>query len=381
MPAIGGSKAPSLTQVSNGVANGTEHRAGNRPLPRPRTLRLWGGQPAAASQRTSVVSAVSPDAVDEAGFVPINGADQWLVVRGKHRDNPVLLFVGGDGTDGPGAVLSPFVQVFAPLEDDFTIALWDPRGAGKSFVKSGGIVGPDVTIEQIVTDGIAVAATLERRFHKRKVVVVGVNFGSTVATLMALRAPALFSAYVGTGQIVTNRADRERLAYQRGLRLATAAHDVQALDDLRVSGPSPFREPRDPARIAAFLRAGAKYRPPNPSNPLQIALAAPHWTPAEIAAAMRAPAANEAAFGRAWGESFDFKALGPRFAIPVFVIQGDDNDTAPTERAREWLARVTAPQKEFYAVPVAGNHVLETHPLQYLKLLKEHVRPLAVRAE
>ncbi len=345
----------------------------------PETAIAFGQEVAPSRQDEFVIA--TPGGIDEEEFVTIGGVRQWVTIRGMDRTNPVLLIVGGTQVDGPGAILSPYVRTFLPWERDFTVVQWDPRGMGKSFVEAGGVQDPDLTLDQLVQDGLELTDYLRQRLGKSRIVLLGVNFGSTLGVKMAMARPAAFSAYVGAGQIVSNRAERERFGYDRLLRLATAAGDEAALADLRVSGPDPWREPRDPARVAAFVRAGAKYRPPNPVNPMRQALGAPHWTMEDLAASQRAAALAEQRLGRDWGEHFDFSTLGPDLAVPVFVIQGEDNDTAPTPMAQAWLDGLRAPSKTFIAIPVAGNHAIETHTADVLSALNRAVRPVAVAAD
>lgn len=318
-------------------------------------------------------------AVDEADFVPIGGIRQWVTIRGQDRANPVLLIVGGTQVDGPGAILSPYVRTFQPWEKDFTLVQWDPRGAGKTFFANGKTIGPDLTVDRLVQDGLELADYLCGHLGKRKIVLLGVNFGSTLAVKMIQAKPERFSAYVAAGQITKPRAERERFGYERLLRLATAAKDEASLADLKLAGPDVWREPRDPARIAAFQRAFVKYRSPVPANPMQEAMSAPHWTLEELMAAQGAAAQNERVLGKAWGESFDYGSLGARLKVPVFVIQGDEATSAPAPMAKAWLDGLTAPKKVFVTIPGAGNHALETHTAAYLDLLDRHVRPVASR--
>lgn len=319
--------------------------------------------------------------IDEEDFVQIGGIRQWVTIRGSDRANPVLLIVGGTQVDGPGAILSPYVRTFQPWEKDFTLVQWDPRGTGKTFVANGGALGPDLTIDRLVQDGLELADYLRGRLGKARIVLLGVNFGSTLAVKMIQARPELFSAYVAAGQIVKPRIERERYGYERLLRLATAANDEASLADLKTSGPDPFREPRDPIRVAAFQKVYVKYRAPVPANAMQEAMSAPHWTPQELMAAQAAAMQNEKVLGRAWGESFDYASLGGRFAVPVFVIQGAEDTNAPPPMAKAWLEGVKAPKTLFVTIPGAGNHALETHTAAYLALLNQHVRPIALAAE
>ncbi|GGY05004.1 alpha/beta fold hydrolase [Pseudoduganella dura] len=69
-------------------------------------------------------------AVDEAAFVPVNGIEQWVTIKGRRCSNPVVLFVHG----GPGNPLSPFAdRLFAGWERDFTLVQWDQRGSGMTY--------------------------------------------------------------------------------------------------------------------------------------------------------------------------------------------------------------------------------------------------------
>lgn len=338
------------------------------------------GTGAAALPATSSASATSSPqtAIDEEAFVQIGGIQQWVTIRGRDRANPVMLILGGTQVDGPGATLSPYTRTFEPWERDFTVVQWDQRGAGKTFVANGGAIGSDLSIERLVQDGLELTDDLRKRLGKTKIVLLGVNFGSTLAVKMILAQPDRFSAYVAAGQITRPRIERERFGYERLVRLATAARDAQSLADLELAGPDVWREPRDPARIAAFQRVFVKYRPPVPSNPVQQALSSPHWTLADLQGAQAAARQSEQAIGRAWGESFDYASLGPSLAVPVFVIQGEEATTSPAPFAKAWLDGLSAPGKVFVTIPGAGNHALETHTGVYLELLDKYVRPVAI---
>lgn len=330
---------------------------------------------------TCVPAAAAPHpvaaSVQEAQYLKINGAEQWVTIRGQDRANPVLLIIGGTQVDGPGATLTPYVRTFAPWEASFTLVGWDPRGTGRTFLRGGKVVGEDVSLEQQVADGIALVEQLRRRLGHRKIILMGVNFGSTVGVKMAQARPDLFAAYVGAGQIVANRPAREQYLYDRTLRLALAAGDDASVADLRLSGPNPARNaPGDAVRQQAFVRARARYRPPAPPAPIAEALAA-GWTGEELAALRASIPLNEERMGRAWGETFDFSTLSRPLKIPVFVIQGEENDVAPTPQAKAWLDGLSAPRKGFAVIPVAGNHALETHTAEVLRVLERDVRPLA----
>ena len=95
---------------------------------------LIGGGLAFRAYRHSVLAkatVIDPlHGIDDALFTKIGGIDQWIRIRGQNRDNPVLLLLHG----GPGIALSPLPRDFLfSWTRDFTIVLWDQRGAGKTF--------------------------------------------------------------------------------------------------------------------------------------------------------------------------------------------------------------------------------------------------------
>lgn len=52
----------------------------------------------------------TPNGIDEATYVEIDGIEQWITIRGEDRNNPVLLFLHG----GPGDATNPWdTQPFA----------------------------------------------------------------------------------------------------------------------------------------------------------------------------------------------------------------------------------------------------------------------------
>ena len=70
--------------------------------------------------------------IDSVEKITLGGIDQWILIRGWNRSNPVVLFLHG----GPGAPLFTYardVGVEARLEQHFVMVYWEQRGTGKSF--------------------------------------------------------------------------------------------------------------------------------------------------------------------------------------------------------------------------------------------------------
>src|SRR5678809_1484557 len=96
------------------------------------------------------------------------------------------------------------------LEDDFTVVWWEQRGSGLSY--SPDIPRETMTLEQMISDTLAVTNYLRHRFGKEKIYLMGHSGGSFIGIQAAARAPELYYAYIGVAQM-SNQLKSEKLAY------------------------------------------------------------------------------------------------------------------------------------------------------------------------
>ena len=142
--------------------------------------------------------------VDEAGFVAIGGIRQWVTVSGRDCASPVVLIVHG----GPGNPNTPFAHnLFGDWAKDFTVVQWDQRGSGKTYGQNRPAEDEPLTMDRLAADGVEMARYATQRLGKRKVILMGGSWGSALAVNMAMAAPQLFHAYVGTAQLANYQAD------------------------------------------------------------------------------------------------------------------------------------------------------------------------------
>ena len=332
--------------------------------------RAWRQHEAEALMRIAM-----PNGVDDALFVEIGGAPQWVTIRGQDRSNPVVLVLHG----GPGSAIAGLAPAFVPWERDFTVVQWDQPGAGRTFRAAGRSIAPDLTIESMAEDGIELADWLRRRLGKDKVVLLGWSWGSILGVHMAKARPDLFAAYVGTGQVVAMQ-EGEAIAYANVLAKARLRADGAAIAELEGLGPPPYaglEELETQRKWATIYELGM---------PLVPAFVRPQlFAPRTQLADIYDLASATAASGRHFvGPTMtgpltevDLRRLGTEFAVPVFVIQGTADDFTPSELSRAWLGSLSAPQKAFVPVEGSGHFALTQRGEEFLAALRERVRPLA----
>ena len=314
--------------------------------------------------------------IDEARFVTLGGKPQWITIRGQDRSNPVLLVIDG----GPGSAGSPFLP--NPWEKDFVVVEWDQPGAGKTFTKQGGVIGPEVTIDSVAHDGVELADYLRGYLHKRQIGIYAASWGTFVGVPMIQLRPELFYAYVGTGQEV-NFQHGEALAYRHVLAKARARHDQVAVGELEKSGPPPYRS--DTA--FRLQRKWAEAYETGPSNVSLISIMAysPRYSLGDVRNWFSAFLASQDHFyGKAMdgpGTRYDAGAYGRNFKVPVFVFQGTQDDYTPFELANDWVGWINAPEKAIVPAAGAGHYAAATHQAELRALMLSRVRPRGIKAE
>lgn len=324
---------------------------------------------------------VAPEGVQEAYEVPVNGVRHWLNVRGQDRDNPLLLFVHG----GPASPVIPTLWQFQrPLEEYFTIAHYDQRGAGRTFrLNPQSAVEGTITLQQYVDDAIALAEHLRQRYGKRKLVLAGHSWGTVVGMRAALQRPDLFHAYVGMGQVIDVRSN-ERLSFEYGLERARAEGNAAAVAEMESIAPYPGDAPITRDRIVIARKwpqhyGGLSAFRDNSDWFFQGPRLSPDYEDADRCAI---DAGNVFTLGRLLDEFLQVSFSAVRdFPVPVVMFMGRHDYTTPSQPTAQWLEQVRAPYKAGVWFERSAHMIPWEEPGHTLVALLQHVRPLAVQGE
>ena len=309
----------------------------------------------------------SPSGIDEAKFIEVNGAEEWITIRGVNKDNPIILFLHG----GPSEANSPFVEFYTPFEKDFVFVQWDQPGAGKTYVRAGSHQ-PKLTIESMAGDGIAVSEYVRNELHKPEIILIGQDWGGVLGVRMIAQRPDLFTAFVGTGQIVGMLGTQEAL-YGYALSHATASHDEKMLAALKQVGPPPYNTLEQYGQFQDCCR--------NPFWPLDdiaginrmkgVLVVSPSLSIAEVYGWTKGLRSGEKELDRMLMTMEDLRKTDTAFFVPVFFIQGEDDNVTPTSLVADYVLKIRAPAKKLDIVPGAGHFVMWTHPNEFLNFLRE----------
>lgn len=320
--------------------------------------------------------------IDDGLFVDINGLPQWVTLRGRNKNNPVILFLHG----GPGMGLSGLTPLFSSWEEHYTLAQWDQPHSGSTYIKNLATGQGPLTIERYVRDGIAVTNYVRERLNKQKIILLGTSWGSILGIEMIKKSPDLFSAYVGIAQAVSGD-EGDKLGYELALQAARKRNDTAAVKALEGIAP-PFETldsflvrqqytnpPGIPASAAeqaanvAFMKAMSV---PPPADARYIAY---KTLPSDFNATKMFMDALRGVFDER--RNWNARDLGLTFEVPVFIFQGDNDLNTPFSLARDYLNDIKAPRKGFAVIEGASHNTI-VFQAELLRLIDTHVKPAIV---
>jgi pimeloyl-ACP methyl ester carboxylesterase len=316
----------------------------------------------------------APNGIDEAKYIEVNGAQEWITIRGQNRNNPVILFLHG----GPAEANSPFVTFYLPFEKNYVFAQWDQPGAGMTYIKAGDHQ-PKLTLDGVANDGIAVAEYLRNELHQPKVILIGQDWGGLLGIRMIEKRPDLFTAFIGTGQVVSLKATQPA-QYQYAMSHATANHDAKMLAELKQVGPPPWA-------LSAYSQFQTCCR--NPLLPADDITAmtrmqgmlvfSPRLTISQAYGWYKGLRSGEEELHPFEMSMEDLRQTDTKFSVPVFFIQGANDLVTPTSLVADYVAKIQAPIKGLDVVAGAGFYVMWMHPAEFLKDLDADVQAASRR--
>lgn len=175
---------------------------------------------------TSTKKIRTPNGISEIQYLDINNTKQYVLIRSKDVNNPVLLFLHG----GPGASATALLRKFnSELEDHFTVVYWDQRNAGKSYSKK--TPKEEIKVAKYIQDVDTLVALLKKKFNVDKILLVGHSWGSRLGLYAIQKNPENFIAYVGIGQELVSY-EGELISYQYSLKKAKETNNLKAIKEL-----------------------------------------------------------------------------------------------------------------------------------------------------
>jgi pimeloyl-ACP methyl ester carboxylesterase len=327
--------------------------------------------------------ATTPPIVDRAGEpvaesiavlepVELNGSRQWISIRGRNSDNPILLFLAG----GPGgSQMTTGRHALSQLEEHFVVVHWDQPGAGKSF---RALPQAELTPERYVQDGLALTELLRQRFNQERIYLLGESWGSVLGIWMAQQAPEMFQAFIGTGQMVAFE-ETDLICYQFALELAEQRGDTGKVSQLRQQGPPPYYGRGVAMKQINYLQDTYAYMNQDPriwTNFNTIGdLLSPEYGLLDKVNWARGPLVTLGnVYPMLW--QVDLRQSATELEVPMFFLLGRHDVNAPVSLAEDYFHQLQAPEKSLIWFEHSGHSPWTSESDRFVEVIVEEVLPV-----
>ncbi len=321
--------------------------------------------------------------IDFAGTVEIGDIQQFIRIRGRDKNNPVLLDLHG----GPGGASAPIThRMLRPLTEHFTLVEWDQRGAGRTQIDDSLL--STMIYETMVEDSAELIRYLQQRLNTEKVILVGHSWGAMLGLGVAKKHPELLYAYVGVGQALSwlgGFEETKRLLLEEAKRV-NDLETVQSLEKLPVQWPEKDDIDSFLEIITAIQMPLTKYGTSlhaSHSNALMNSnfvhdlITSPEIKLSKLFSILQTSEATKKLMIDLFGRDLR-KDLGTNFDVPIFMFQGEHDWQTPTSLVKPWFSTLSAPYKSYIPFEHSAHIVINEEPGKFLVELVTKVRPLAM---
>ena len=283
--------------------------------------------------------------------VTLNGRKEWISIRGKNTEKPVLLFLAG----GPGGTQMAAVRHdLSELEKYFVVVNWDQPGSGKSYTVAPKGMTPEVYVE----DGLALTSYLQERFGQEKIYMLGESWGSALAIFLAEKKPEAYHAVIGTGQMV-DFLETELMDYDKAMAIAIERGDSEKIAKLTANGKPPYYGSDVTWKSAEYLNYLSSYMNQNPeitNNGYETFrdIFSEEYSLVDKINYFRGILNT---FNHVYPQLYDIDLRTDynKIEVPVYFLLGRHDVNAPTSLVEDYMLNLDAPHKEIIWFEHSGH--------------------------
>lgn len=293
-------------------------------------------------------------------YLNLGCVDQWILLRGKSIQNPILIFLHG----GPGISLHGLFRYFhRDLESHFIVVGWDQRCAGKSYNKS--IPQESIKIDTFVTDLHELIKYLKKRFNKGKVYILGESWGSLLGIIYSQKYPDDVEAYIGTGQI-SNLQESEQIGYEFMLEKAKKLNNKRALKQLGNIKQPPYSVFKDISILRKWLMkfGGCLYKRTSYLPWVFKMLLVDEYSWKDL---LKISSGHNMTFALLHKELFYINLFTqiPELKVPVYFLLGKHDYQVSSKLAEQYFKFLKSQKKELIWFEKSGHNPMLEEPILF----------------
>lgn len=140
---------------------------------------------------------IASNEISELKTYTLNGYPQKVLIEGRKRDNPMILFLHG----GPGTPI-PFCEgcrgMFPEITEKFTMVYWDQLGCGINNF----LIDDSFSVDTFAEMTIQLIKLLKKDYQGINFNIFAVSWGSVLAARAVLAVPELINRVMVYGQVL-----------------------------------------------------------------------------------------------------------------------------------------------------------------------------------
>lgn len=315
---------------------------------------------------------VMPNSIAEKGFIDIRGGKIGFFIKGKNKDNPILLYLHGGMPDY-------FLTEKYPtgLDELFTVVWLEQRGAGLSY--NARYFDKPITIDDLIFDTKAVTQYVRERFSQDKIYIMAHSGGSYLGIKMIEKHPELYRAYIGVAQISYQKLS-EKQAYDYIIGQYKNNPKRKKVYDELIDNPVELNKPLPLQYIARRdyamhdLGIGTMRKMKDVVTGLFIpSLLFKEYSVKDKINLWRGKASSGISI--IWAEiiNHDLAQENTSFKIPVYFLHGVYDYTCSYQLAKQYFEKIEAPDKGFYSFNGSAHSPIFEEPGECVRIIKENI--------
>jgi pimeloyl-ACP methyl ester carboxylesterase len=332
---------------------------------------IWLLSPGKAQPLVDQEGKLLTNSISEKVFIEVNGTRLGMFIKSTNPSNPVLLYLHGGMPDY-------FLTKKYPtgLENYFTVVWWEQRGSGISYNPK--TPNKEITLQQMISDTIAVTNYLRQRFDQEKIYLMAHSGGSFIGIQTIAQEPDLYYAYIGVSQ-VSDQFQSELLAYEYMLEKFKETGNqkmVNKLENAPVSLAGGISKDYLMIRDVAMHSLGIGTTHDMRSVFTEIFLRSfltKEYTLEEKFNLWRGK--SQSGVSTIWDDmvSTDLSETITNLEVPVYFFEGVYDYTCSYTEAKAYFEKLNAPIKGFYIFDQSAHSPIFEEPLKVQMIIQVDV--------
>ena len=318
---------------------------------------------------------LSSNGIDEKSYININGQNQYVFIRGKDINNPIILNLHG-GPANPDAFLT--YEFAKEIIEKFTYVSWDQRGCGRTYYKNKHVDPKNESTDfgQAIKDVNELVNYLCKRFKKNKVVIMGHSYGSLLGASYVAKYPERVEGYIGIGQSISIE-DTQKMNYDEAVNLQI--DDKKKTDELEMAYKR-LKKGFNLENLMKFQRLTVPCLVANmpklkQANQIKLILSSPdlafndlRWLVGMLNLKVHYIRNKKLLDYTLSANIYD---IGNEYSVPMYFVSGEYDKSCRVDLLKKYYDDIVAPNKKLVIMKECGHSPQIDAPVLFAKEVKK----------